>query len=86
MSYDIYLKDRVLGETIMLPIKHVMTGGTYQADYNPETKTFSSAAIRDAWLNITYNYGRYYYEAAEGSGIKNRNEIQKRWRMDKYNS
>ena len=66
MSYDIYLKDRVSGETIMLPIKHVMTGGTYQADYNPETKTFSPAAIRDAWLNITYNYGRYYYEAAEG--------------------
>ena len=66
MSYDIYLKDRVSGETIMLPIKHVMTGGTYQAEYNPETKTFSPAAIRDAWLNITYNYGRYYYEAAEG--------------------
>ncbi len=66
MSYDIYLKDRVSGETIMLPIKHMMTGGTYQADYDEKTKTFSVAAIRDAWLNITYNYGHYYYEAAEG--------------------
>ena len=65
MSYDIYLKERVSGDTIMLPVKHVMIGGTYQADYDHVTKTFSPAAIREAWLNITYNYGRYYYEAAE---------------------
>ena len=66
MSYDIYLTERVSGETIKLPIKHMMTGGTYQADYDERTKTFSPAAIQDAWLNITYNYSRYYYEAAEG--------------------
>lgn len=66
MSYDIYLKERVSGETIQLPVKHVMTGGTYQADYDPVTHTFSPAAIQEAWLNITYNYGHYYYEATDG--------------------
>ena len=66
MSYDISLTERATGETILLPIKHMMIGGTYQADYDEKTKTFRPAAIRDASLNITYNYGRYYYEAAEG--------------------
>lgn len=66
MSYDIYLKERVSGETIMLPNKHLMTGGTYRADYDEKTGTFSPSAINEAWLNITYNYSRYYYEAAEG--------------------
>ena len=33
MSYDIRLKDPVTDETLDLPVKHVMTGGTYQADY-----------------------------------------------------
>ena len=63
MSYDIWLKDRVTGEQIRLPVKHLMTGGTYQADYDERTGTFSPAAIRDAWPNITYNYGCYYDEA-----------------------
>ena len=78
MSYDIHLTERVSGETIKLPIKHIMTGGTYQADYDERTKTFSPAAIQDAWLNITYNYSRYYYEAAEGDerfyGVEDRND------------
>ena len=65
MSYDIYLIERVSGEPILLPIKHVMTGGTYHADYNPATDTFTPAATNEAWLNITYNYSRYYYEATE---------------------
>lgn len=66
MSYDIHMTERASGETIKLPIKHMMIGGTYQADYDERTKTFSPSAIQDAWLNITYNYSRYYYEAAEG--------------------
>ena len=66
MSYDIRLTERTSSKTIKLPIKHVMIGGTYQADYDEKTKTFSPAAIQDAWLNITYNYSKYYYEAAEG--------------------
>ena len=64
MSYDIYLTDRISGETIKLPIKHMMTGGTYRADYDPKTKTFTPVPVADAWLNITYNYSNYYYAAA----------------------
>ena len=41
MSYDIRLKDPVTDETLELPVKHVMTGGTYQADYDERTGTFS---------------------------------------------
>jgi len=44
----------------------VMTGGTYRADYDEKTGQFTPAAITDAWLNITYNYSHYYYEAADG--------------------
>ncbi len=49
MSYDIYLTERVSGETIKLPIKHVMTGGTFRANYNTKTGTFTPATIEDAW-------------------------------------
>ena len=66
MSYDIRLNERATGETILLPIKHMMIGGTYRADYDEKTRSFSPAATRDACLNITYNYSRYYYEATEG--------------------
>ena len=38
MSYDIRLKDPVTDETLDLPVKHVMTGGTYQADYDEQTQ------------------------------------------------
>ena len=62
MSYDIRLKDPVTDETLDLPLKHVMTGGTYQADYDEQTRTFSPKPISEAWLNITYNYGHYYYD------------------------
>ena len=76
MSYDIYLKERVSDEVIQLPVRHVMTGGTYQAEYDPVTNTFNPAAINEASLNITYNYGHYYYEAAADDerfyGEKNR--------------
>ena len=66
MSYDIYLKDRVTKETIQLPAKHIMTGGTYRASYDESTGKFSPEPIADAWLNITYNYANYYYEVTEG--------------------
>ena len=75
MSYDIRLKDPVTDETIQLPVKHLMTGGTYRADYDERTKTFSPAAISDAWLNVTYNYGQYYYEATEGDARFAHDEI-----------
>ena len=43
MSYDIRLMDPVTEETIELPVKHVMIGGTYQADYDERTGTFSQS-------------------------------------------
>ena len=68
MSYDIYLKDPVTGDTAEVP-GHLMSGGTYRADYHPETGTFTPALNTDAHLNITYNYGAYYGEVAE-KGIR----------------
>ena len=47
MSYDIYLKDRVSDEVIQLPFAHVMTGGTYAADYDPMTGQFTAKPIHD---------------------------------------
>ncbi|MCI8976206.1 hypothetical protein D5282_02570 [bacterium 1xD8-48] len=69
MSYDIYLKEPVTGETAKVP-GHLMTGGTYMADYHPETGTFTPALNTDAHLNITYNYGCYYCEIYEEEGIR----------------
>ncbi len=44
---------------------HLMIGGTYRADYHPETGTFTPALNTEAHLNVTYNYGRYYSEVYE---------------------
>lgn len=55
MSYDITLNDRVTGEIILFEKKHYMGGGT-----------FAVSGSYEAWLNITYNYSRYYYEATNG--------------------
>lgn len=69
MSYDIYLKDPVTKETAEVTA-HVMTGGIYKADYHPETGTFTPALNTEAHLNITYNYGIYYYEVFKEHGIR----------------
>ena len=66
MSYDIYLKERATGETIELPVKHIMTGGTCCADYDEITGLFTVQAITEAWLNVTYNYTQYFCDATEG--------------------
>lgn len=65
MSYDVSLVDPVTRETLDLPFKHLMIGGTYQADYNEETGEFTPSAITEAYLNITYNYSGYYSEATK---------------------
>jgi hypothetical protein len=49
VSYDIYLKDPVTHQAIEFDEPHQMTGGTYQL-----------GGCREAWLNVTYNYGRHY--------------------------
>lgn len=69
MSYDIYLKDPVTEETAEVP-GHLMRGGTYMADYHPESGTFTPALNTGANLNITYNYGHYYYEVYKEDGIR----------------
>lgn len=68
VSYDISLKDPVTRKVANVP-GHLMIGGTYKADYHPETGTFTPAMNTEAWLNITYNYSHYYYECYE-EGIK----------------
>lgn len=69
MSYDISLNDPVTNEPASVP-GHLMHGGTYKADYHPETGIFTPALNTEAELNITYNYGRYYYEAYPEKGIR----------------
>lgn len=51
MSYDIRLIDSVTKETIEFDSPHQMKGGTYAA-----------GGTSEAWLNITYNYSRWYYK------------------------
>ena len=69
MSFDISLLDVVTKEVLNLPFKHMMTGGTYRAEYDENTKTFAPMPISEASLNVTYNYGSYYREAVDG-GIR----------------
>ena len=69
MSYDIYLKDPVTNEVAEVP-GHLMIGGTYKADYHPETGTFTPALNTEAHLNISYNYGPYYREVYPDNGIR----------------
>lgn len=69
MSYDIRLKDPVTEETAEVS-GHLMIGGTYKADYHPETGQFTPVLNTEAWLNITYNYGCYYYEFHKEKGIR----------------
>lgn len=51
MSYDISLKDPVTKETIYFDTPHQMRGGSY-----------ALGGTTEAWLNITYNYARWYYK------------------------
>ncbi|WP_044914159.1 hypothetical protein [Butyrivibrio sp. WCE2006] len=52
MSYDIYLKEKATGQTIGLPINHVMVGGTCYSVYDEKTCRFSMGATAEAQLNI----------------------------------
>ena len=49
MSYDIALNDHVTGDIIELSEPHFMQGGTYAV-----------GGTTEFWLNITYNYGKFY--------------------------
>lgn len=69
MGYDIYLRDPVTGKAVDVP-GHLMGGGIYAADYHPEKGLFTAAFQTKAHVNITYQYGRYYYEVYEEEGIR----------------
>ena len=51
MSYDISLTDPVTKETLEMDTPHQMKGGTY-----------ALYGTAEMWLNITYNYARWYYK------------------------
>lgn len=52
MSYDIYLCDPVTEENLNATEPHQIQGGVY-----------AMGGTTELWLNVTYNYSRYYYEA-----------------------
>lgn len=62
MSWDITLNNPVTNETINFDTPHQMHGGTYIV-----------GGTTEAWLNITYNYSRWYYRTevfGKRNGIK----------------
>jgi len=59
MSYDISLTESITKETIEFDEKHDMKGGTY-----------CYGGTKEACMNITYNYARYYYKIIGDQGIR----------------
>lgn len=59
MSYDISIKNKKTKETIVFPVKHTIAGGTYAVGGTDE-----------AWLNITYNYAKFFYNTFGDKGIR----------------
>ena len=59
MSYDIFLRDPVNGQPIILDEPHFMRGGTYCVDGSNELH-----------LNVTYNYAKIYYYKIGEKGIR----------------
>lgn len=55
MSYDIRLVDPVTKEQLYSDVAHDMRGGMY-----------AIGGTTELWLNITWNYAHYYYEATDG--------------------
>jgi hypothetical protein len=59
MSYGIYLNDPVTGTPLEFDAPHQMKGGTY-----------AIGGTTQAYLNITYNYSKYYYATLGVKGIR----------------
>jgi len=59
MSYGIRLADPVTSETIELPERHALAGGTY-----------ALGGTTEAWLNVTYNYATHFYRVLGEHGIR----------------
>lgn len=62
MSYDITLNDPLTGEVSKVS-SFLMTGGTVPCR-NVNGQLFQDEQT-DAWINITYNYAKYYYAVTE---------------------
>ena len=59
MSYSIYLNEPNLGGVIEFEETHHLAGGTYALGVTTE-----------AWLSVTYNYGRNFYKTMGKKGIR----------------
>jgi len=59
MSYDIRLTHPVTGETLNTDVPHQMHGGTYVL-----------GGTTECWLNVTYNYGRFFRQVMGEKGIR----------------
>lgn len=59
MSYDIYLVHPVTKKTLEVETPHNIKGGTYAV-----------GGTKEAWLNITYNYSKHYYNTMGEKGIR----------------
>lgn len=58
MSYDIYIRQKLGGVTVMLSEPHDFKGGTYAV-----------GGTHEAHLNVTYNYGKIIREWLHPEGI-----------------
>ena len=58
MSYDIVIKTKT-GETLQFPTTHGLAGGTY-----------AIGGTDKAWLNVTYNYTRFFTRVLGKNGIR----------------
>ena len=54
MSYDIWLEDPITKKELHTDVPHQMIGGTYKIGGTTELT-----------LNITYNYGKFYYDTID---------------------
>ena len=63
MSYDIYLNNPETGEVSKVN-SFLMSGGTVPCR-NVNGQLVQTEQT-DAWINITYNYAKYYYAVTEG--------------------
>jgi hypothetical protein len=59
MSYDIYLNHPVTGEVLETEASHNLRGGTYAV-----------GGTTEAWLNVTYNYSKFFYSTMGEAGIR----------------
>lgn len=66
MSYDIELRNKKTKEVAMMRHPQYVRGGTVPAEIDPLSGKLVQSQQTEASINITYNYGRYYYEATEG--------------------